>query len=165
MPARTARRSKSRKSPARAKSKARKPSARQSTRSRNSDVEAIIRKTGGDWAQFWNARDANKLAGLYDPDAVYLPPHHPAVHGRDAIRDFLSAPLHHGYTDLQFEVTYIKQVGDLAYDVGSYTMKVPQEDGGKRPDRGKYLTVWRKGGGRGDWHIVADSWSSDLPPQ
>ena len=128
----------------------------------NQDMNAIIHKTGDDWARYWNSRQPEKLAQLYADDAVYLPPHHPAVHGRDAIREYLSRPIHHGYTDLKFEVTYIKQTGDLAFDVGTYTMKVPTEGGGQRPDKGKYLTVWRKRQG-GDWHIVADSWSSDLP--
>jgi len=128
----------------------------------NQDVTAIIRKTGDDWARYWNTRQPEKLAQLYAEDAVYLPPHHPAVHGREAIREYLSRPLHHGYTDLKFEVTYIKQTGDLAFDVGTYTMQVPQQGGGHKADKGKYLTVWRKRSG-GDWHIVADSWSSDLP--
>ncbi len=128
----------------------------------NQDITAIIHKTGEDWARYWNARQGEKLAELYAEDAVYLPPHHPAVHGREAIREYLSRPLHHGYTDLKFEVTYIKQAGDLAFDVGTYTMKVPKEGGGQRPDKGKYLTVWRKRSG-GDWRIAADSWSSDLP--
>src|SRR5205823_7630597 len=123
------------------------------------DIANIIHKTGEDWARYWNTRQPDKLAQLYADDAVYLPPHHPAVHGRAAIREYLNAPLHHGYTDLKFEVTYIKQAGDLAYDVGTYTMNVPS-DGNKKQDRGKYLTVWRKQPG-GDWHIVADAWSSD----
>lgn len=128
----------------------------------NQDMTAIIHKTGEEWARYWNSRQPDKLAQLYAEDAVYLPPHHPAVHGRQAIREYLSRPLHRDYTDLMFEVTYIKQTGDLAFDVGTYSMKVPKEGGGQRPDKGKYLTVWRKHSG-GDWHIVADSWSSDLP--
>ncbi len=127
----------------------------------NQDVTAIIHKTGEDWARYWNSRQPEKLAQLYAEDAVYLPPHHPAVHGREAIREYLSRPLHHGYTDLKFEVTYIKQTGDLAFDVGTYTMKVPQPGGGHKSDKGKYLTVWKKRSG--GWQIVADSWSSDLP--
>ena len=130
----------------------------------NQDMTAIIHKTGEEWARYWNSRQPDKLAQLYAEDAVYLPPHHPAVHGRQAIREYLSRPLHRDYTDLMFEVTYIKQTGDLAFDVGTYSMKVPKEGGGQRPDKGKYLTVWRKHSG-GDWHIVADSWSSDLPHQ
>jgi len=128
----------------------------------NRETEIIIRKTGDEWATYWNRGEVDKLVGLYADEAVYLPPHHAALHGRAAIREYLKAPLHHGYTDLKFEVTYIKQTGDLAYDVGTYTMNVPH-DGSKRQDQGKYLTVWQKHAN--GWHIVADAWSSDLPPQ
>jgi uncharacterized protein (TIGR02246 family) len=125
------------------------------------NVEAMIRKTGDDWAKHWNAKDLDKLVAAYAPDAVYLPPHHAAVHGRDAIREYLKGPLAHGITDLSFEVTYIKRDGELAYDVGRYTMTVPH-DGTRKRDEGKYLTVWRRQAD-GRWHIAADAWSSDLP--
>lgn len=124
-------------------------------------AEAIIRKTGEEWAKHWNARDLDHVVAAYAEDAVYLPPHHAAVHGRNAIREYLKGPLAHGVTDLHFEVTYIKDLGDLAWDVGTYTMTVPQPDGKKKQDRGKYLTVWRREGGA--WKIVADAFSSDLP--
>lgn len=125
------------------------------------NVEAVIRKTGEDWAKQWNAKDLDHVVAIYAPDAVYLPPHHAAVHGRDAIREYLKGPLGHGATDLTFEVTYIKHDGNLAYDVGRYAMTVLQ-DGTRKQDRGKYLTVWRRQA-EGSWHIAADAWSSDLP--
>jgi uncharacterized protein (TIGR02246 family) len=124
-------------------------------------VEQHISQIGQRWAQNWNARDLDKLIQAYAPDAVYMPPHHAAIHGRDAIREYLKTPMQHGVGELTYEVTFIKHSGDLAYDVGRYTMSVPRE-GGKRQDRGKYLTVWRRQGD-GDWLIVADTWSSDLP--
>ncbi len=125
------------------------------------DVAEMIQHAGDDWARHWNAKQLEKVVEIYAEDAVYLPPHHDAVHGRQAIREYLKGPLDHGATDLRFEVTYIKQSGDLAYDVGRYSMTVPQSDGSKRPDRGKYLAVWRRE--KGSWKLVADSWSSDLP--
>lgn len=128
-----------------------------------SNPEAIIRTTGERWAKHWNQKELDQLIAAYAPDAVYMPPHHAAVHGRDAIREYLKGPLQHGVTDLVYEVTYIKYSGDLAYDVGRYTMTVPQAGGGKKKDEGKYLTVWKRGKAD-EWSIVADCWSSDLPP-
>jgi ketosteroid isomerase-like protein len=60
-----------------------------------------------------------------------------------------------------FDVTYIKQSGNVAWDVGTYRMNVPQDDGSTREDHGKYLTVWKRIGST--WLITADAWSSDLP--
>ena len=120
-----------------------------------------IRQIGNDWARHWNAGDLDHVVATYAADAVYLPPHHEAVHGRDAIREYLQVPLGHGVTDLAFDVTYIKQSGNVAWDVGTYRMSVPQSDGTKREDHGKYLTVWKRAGTK--WVITADAWSSDLP--
>jgi uncharacterized protein (TIGR02246 family) len=128
---------------------------------RTASAASAIRRMGDEWARHWNAGDLDGVAGVYAEDAVYLPPHHEAVHGREAIREYLKAPLSHGVTDLAFDVTYIKQRDPIAWDVGTYRMTVPQSDETKREDHGKYLTVWRRTGEI--WLIAADAWSSDLP--
>lgn len=120
-----------------------------------------IRRMGDEWARHWNAGDLDGVAAVYAEDAVYLPPHHEAVHGRGAIREYLKAPLGHGVSDLAFHVTFIKQQGAIAWDVGTYRMTIPQNEETKREDHGKYLTVWRRV--RERWLIAADAWSSDVP--
>jgi uncharacterized protein (TIGR02246 family) len=149
------------------KAKSKKRPLRKSARTsrkpaRAAGAAATIRQIGNDWAQNWNAGDLEKVVAVYAPDAVYLPPHHEAVHGRDAIRGYLQGPRSHGVSGLAFDVTYIKQSGDVAWDVGTYRMSVPQSDGTRREDHGKYLTVWTRAGTK--WLITADAWSSDLPP-
>ena len=130
------------------------------TEDTNSAASAV-RRMGEEWARHWNAGDLDGVVAVYAEDAVYLPPEHEAVHGRQAIREYLKAPLSHGPTDLAFNVTYVKQQGPIAWDVGTYRMTIPQNEGSKREDYGKYLTVWRRTGKR--WLIAADAWSSDLP--
>lgn len=130
--------------------------------SRKVTAAARIRRIGDDWARHWNAGELDGVVAAYAEDAIYLPPHHEAVQGRDAIREYLKAPLGHGVSDLAFEVTYIKRQGPIAWDVGTYRMNIPQNDGTKKEDRGKYLSVWRRVGK--SWLIAADAWSSDLPP-
>jgi len=134
-------------------------SARKTTRAHSASV--IIRKMGEEWASNWNRGELEKVVAVYAPDAVYLPPHHEAVHGRTAIRAYLQGPRSHGVADLAFDVTYIKQSGNIAWDVGTYRMSVPTADGNRREDHGKYLTVWKRAGTK--WLITADAWSSDLP--
>lgn len=131
-------------------------------RSRKINADFTIRRIGDEWARHWNAGELDEVVAAYAEDAVYLPPHHEAVHGRDAIREYLKLPLSHGVADLAFDVTYIKQQGPTAWDVGTYRMSIPRNNGTRREDHGKYLTVWRRVG-KG-WRIAADAWSSDLPP-
>ncbi len=123
---------------------------------------ATIHRIGDDWARHWNAGELDGVVAAYAEDAVYLPPHHEAVHGRDAIREYLKAPLSHRVCGLAFDVTYIKQQGSIAWDVGAYRMTIPQSDHTEKEDHGKYLTIWRRVGK--NWLIAADAWSSDLPP-
>jgi len=135
---------------------------RRRTPAKRTSAAGIIRQIGNDWARHWNAGDLERVVAAYASDAVYLPPHHEAVHGRDAIREYLRGPLSHGVSELAFDVTYIRQGANVAWDVGTYRMSVPQNDGTKKEDHGKYLTVWKQVGTK--WLIAADSWSSDLPP-
>ena len=139
-------------------------SARKGARRRTArpaSATTTIRHMGNEWAKHWNAGDLDNVVAAYAPDAVYLPPHHEAVHGRDSIRRYLEIPLGRGVRDLSFDVTYIKQSGNVAWDVGTYRMSLPQNDGTMKEDRGKYLTLWKRAGTK--WLIAADAWSSDLP--
>lgn len=101
------------------------------------------------------------MAALYANDALYLPPHHEAVHGRNAIREYLRTPIAHGVSELAFTVTYIKQQGFAAWDVGTYRMMIPQSDGRLKQDKGKYLSVWTLRGK--SCLLVADAWRAILP--
>jgi uncharacterized protein (TIGR02246 family) len=131
-------------------------------RSNRLNAAPTIRRIGDAWAQHWNPGELDEVVAAYTEDAVYPPPHHEAVHGRDAIREYLKAPLAHGVSDLAFEVTYFRRQGSIAWDVGTYRMNVPQTDGTKKEDHGKYLSVWSRVGK--NWLLAADAWSSDLPP-
>ena len=131
-------------------------------RRRKVNAAATIRRMGNDWSWHWNAGELDGWSRLTLKTQFTFRRYHEAVHGRDAIREYLKVPLSRGICGLAFEVTYIKQQGSIAWDVGTYRMTIPQSDGTKKEDHGKYLTVWRRVG-KG-WLIAADAWSSDLPP-
>ena len=78
--------------------------ARTARKSRIVNAAATIRRIGDDWARHWNAGELDGVVTAYAEDAVYLPPHHEAVHGREAIREHLKAPLSHRVCGLAFDV-------------------------------------------------------------
>ena len=49
--------------------------------------------------------------------------------------------------------------GDLAWESGTYAVKAKS---GASVEIGKYLTVYKKSGGK--WLIIRDTWNSDAPP-
>ena len=65
-----------------------------------------------------------------------------------------------GYTDLRLETTRVEHSGDMAMEIGRYSVTVRQADGTLVPDRGKYVKVWRR---LGAWLVIADCWSRIAP--
>ncbi len=50
--------------------------------------EQAIRALAADWFKAGAAKDADKFASFYAPDASAFPPHSPKVTGKDNLRDF-----------------------------------------------------------------------------
>jgi hypothetical protein len=49
----------------------------------------------------------------------------------------------------------------MAVEIGRYSVAIRQANGTMIADRGKFLQVWRR---LGAWLMIANCWSSDLPP-
>jgi ketosteroid isomerase-like protein len=115
------------------------------------------------WAKAYNAGDVDTIAGLYDENAVLLPPGAPGAKGRAAIRAFLAKDIAASAKD---GVTFTLGAkpeggvsGDMGWVSGTYVVK---DKAGRVIDAGKYLSVSRKKGGK--WLYVRDTWNSDGPP-
>ena len=129
------------------------------------DVEVVIWKLSEEWMSYWNSGQLDKVVDLYAKDALYLPAHHDPIHGQARIREFLRGSLEQGATDFTLQIDFIQRAGELAYDVGRYSVNLPQEDGSQKRDRGRYLVVWQRQA-PGDWRmLVFAAWSSDEPRQ
>lgn len=129
------------------------------------EVEVVIYNLSEQWVRLWNAKELDKVVDLYAKDALYLPAHHAPIHGRANIREFLKGPMQQGATDFKMQIEFIQRAGDLAYDVGFYSINLPQPDGSKKEDRGRYLVIWQHQPA-GDWRmLVFAAWSSEQPMQ
>jgi ketosteroid isomerase-like protein len=62
-----------------------------------------------------------------------------------------------GMSNLDLEVLEVETAGDIAYDVGRYTIAGP---GGQPVDRGKYIVIWKNVAG--DWKIHRDIFNTDI---
>ena len=58
-------------------------------------------------------------------------------------------------TDLVLTPVAVEESGDLAYEEGTYSIKVPGSDGQSMQDVGKYVVVWKKGP-EGTWQLHRD---------
>lgn len=124
------------------------------------DVETTIRGLTQDFSMNFNTGNYDQAGTLFASDGTFMAPHHESSAGPKAIERKLREFGEAGYQDLRLETTRVDYSGDMAMEVGRYSVSVVAENGRCLSDRGKYLKVWRR---LGAWRIVADCWSSNLP--
>jgi uncharacterized protein (TIGR02246 family) len=124
------------------------------------DVESLIRNLAQDFVTSFNTGNYDQVAALFTQDGAFMAPHHDPAYGPKAVERLLRECAEAGYEDLRLETVRVEASGELAIEIGRYTVAVRQSDGTILADRGKYLKAWRR---LGAWLIVADCWSSNLP--
>ena len=124
------------------------------------DVATTIRETTQDFCTAFNTGNYDQCGGFFSPDGYFMPPNHESAQGNRAIEKTLQHFADLGYQDLRLETLRIEYSGELAMEVGRYTVSIRQSNGSTVVDRGKYLIAWRRFGA---WLIVANCWSSDMP--
>ena len=124
------------------------------------DVESTIRGLSQDFGMNFNTGNYDQVGALFASDASFMAPHHEAAIGPKAIERKLRQFGEAGYQDLRIETTRVDHSGDMAMELGRYSLSVVQENGTKMTDRGKYLKVWRR---LGAWRITG--LVSSIPPR
>src|SRR5271163_3754630 len=124
------------------------------------DVQSLIRDLAQDFVTSFNTGNYDHVAALFASDGALMAPHYDPAYGPKAVERLLHQLGEAGYEDLRLETVRIEASGDLAMEIGRYTVAIRQPDGTIRADRGKYVKAWRR---LGVWLIVADCWSSNLP--
>jgi uncharacterized protein (TIGR02246 family) len=124
------------------------------------DVQSTVRNLAQDFVTSFNTGNYDQVAALFAEDGVFMAPHHDPAYGPKAVEHLLRQIGEAGYEDLRLETVRVESSGDLAMEIGRYSVAVRQPDGTIVADRGKYLKAWRR---LGVWLIVADCWSSNLP--
>jgi uncharacterized protein (TIGR02246 family) len=124
------------------------------------DVESLIRNLAQDFVTSFNTGNYDQVAALFAQDGAFMAPHHDPAYGPKAVERLLRQCAEAGYEDLRLETIRVEASGELAMEIGRYTVAIRQSDGTILADRGKYVKAWRR---LGAWLIVADCWSSNLP--
>jgi len=120
------------------------------------DIEAAL----ASFTEAFNGGDAAGVAALYTEDAVLLPPGGARVDGREPIQAFWQGAIDAGLSALTLEAVEVEERGDLAFEVGKFTLQAPGEGDQKTTVFGKYIVVWKKGDD-GAWRLYRDIWNTD----
>ncbi|MGA2412781.1 MAG: nuclear transport factor 2 family protein [Candidatus Binataceae bacterium] len=124
------------------------------------DTQSLIRNLAQDFVTSFNTGNYDQVAALFAQDGAFMAPHYDPAYGPKPVERLLRQLAEAGYEDLRLETVRIEASGDLAMEIGRYTVAIRQPDGTILADRGKYVKAWRR---LGVWLIVADCWSSNLP--
>jgi ketosteroid isomerase-like protein len=124
------------------------------------DVPSLIRNLGQDFVTSFNTGNYDQAGALFAQDGAFMAPHYEPAYGPKAVERLLRQIGDAGYEDLRLETSRVEISGDLAVEIGRYSVAIRQPDGTILADRGKYVKNWRR---LGAWLIVADCWSSNLP--
>jgi ketosteroid isomerase-like protein len=119
-------------------------------------VESQLRGLSQDFATSFNTGNYDQAAAMFANDGVLMTPNREAAYGQKAVERLLWQLGDTGLSDLRLETVRVEHSGDMAMELGRFTVGVRQPDGNLVPERGKYVKVWRR---LGAWLIVADSWS------
>ena len=123
------------------------------------DVQSAIRGLTQDFATAFNTGNYDQAAALFTPDGFLMPPQREAVQGQKPIELMLRKLGEAGYQNLRLETIRVEESGDMAVEIGRYTVAVQQANGTTVADRGKFVQVWRR---LGIWLMTTNCWNSDL---
>ena len=106
----------------------------------------------------YNRGDAPGSAAFYTQDGQIMPPNTEVVAGPLALEGLFRSFWDAGDTVIKLETVEADGSGDIAYEVGRYTLSGKT---GKVNDQGKYIVVWKKVDGQ--WKLYRDIFNSNMP--
>ena len=136
-----------------------------SASARDDDVRAAINAANAKMVADYAAGDSKALAQAYTEDALMLPPDATRVVGYSAIEALWKSWIDAGIKNLTLKSTDVDSNGDLAYEVGEFTLQVPfksqnssTDEGNPSTASGNYLVVWKRGAD-GVWRLKVHTWN------
>lgn len=121
------------------------------------DAESTIREQVQDFCTAFNTGNFDHCAELFLSDGQLIIPQHEPAHGPKMIERSLREMADLGYYNLRLETLQVEASGDLAMEVGQFTLGIRSPNGTLTSDRGRYLACWRRFGA---WRMTADCWCS-----
>ncbi|MFQ5771774.1 MAG: YybH family protein [bacterium] len=125
-------------------------------------VQQAIEDANAKFAEAFNSGDAAAVAALYTDDATLLPPNSTMIQGNEGVQNFWNGAMAMGIKDVALTTVDVSGGGDLAYEIGKYSLTIQAEGQAAIKDEGKYVVVWKKTT-EGGWKLQADIWNSSLP--
>jgi ketosteroid isomerase-like protein len=124
--------------------------------------EAAIRKADAAWSHAAETKDLDKCVSFYAEDASVFPFNAPIATGKEQIRAVWS----HLMSMPGFSLTFapakveVSKARDIAYETGTFELKLNDAQGNPTTSSGKYVVVWKMGSDH-EWKAEADIFNTD----
>lgn len=125
------------------------------------DIRQAIDAANQNFMQAFQRGDAAGVAACYTADARLLPPNGQPMNGTAAITAFWQGAMALGITAAKLETVELESRGDLAIEIGQYTLTIQPAPDTTATDVGKYVVVWKDDGGV--WKLHIDIWNTNTP--
>ena len=131
--------------------------------SNEADIEAI-RGVQNEYVRAMNSGDVDAWLETIGDDAVNLPPNHPQVTGKEAIRSYIVTSYFERFNmQLSISVQEVQILGDFAFTNGSFSLSLTPKDGGEViEEKGKFIDIFKRQPG-GSWKYYRIIFNSDIP--
>jgi ketosteroid isomerase-like protein len=128
--------------------------------------EAALRAALKQWAAAAEAKDAATFASFYANEGILMLENAPDARGMPALKEGTSGMMSDPNFSLSFgpDEVVVARSGDLAYDIGSYSLTMSGPDGTAVTQKGHYVDVWTKNA-VGEWKVAVDAPVSDPPEE
>lgn len=123
------------------------------------EIRSAITTGNANFMAAFQRGDAAGVAACYTSDAQLLPPNGAPMSGADNIAAFWQGAMAMGIKDAKLETQHIEARGDLAVEVGQYTLTIQPEGAAAMTDIGKYVVVWKDDSGT--WKLHIDIWNTN----
>ena len=122
-------------------------------------VREAITSANRNFMDAFRRGDAAGIAELYTSEAKLLPPDSQMMSGREAIQSFWQGAMDMGIKEAELETVEVEAEGNLACEIGRFSLTVQPEGGEGTTLTGKYVVVWKNQGGT--WKLHADIWNTN----
>jgi uncharacterized protein (TIGR02246 family) len=125
------------------------------------DVRSQIASANQNFMDAFSRSDAAGVAALYTDDTKLLPPELPMMSGKQAVQTFWQGAMDMGIKAAKLETLELESQGNMASEIGRFTLTIQPEGGVNTTLTGKYVVVWKNQDG--NWKLHIDIWNTDAP--
>ena len=128
------------------------------------DMKAKFNELNKKFSQMMLDNDLEGMLSYYSENPISMPSYQPALRSLDAMRESHKQQHEMGMKITAFELTATDVIveGNIAIEIGTYTISMIMPEMGEINDYGKYMNVWENQDG--DWKLRADMWNTDMNP-